>query len=124
MRTCRRGYTTLLPGRSVAQSLRGQDGGDDTQGYGGEEEPAEADEAPADPPSRADSAWKRYILGLDGAQEPAKPEKNAPTGEGPSSLVVPRREGGPVPELPTESLRSDVIEAVDQTDQIGANTGW
>ena len=68
------------PGPSVAQSLSRQGGsastGSDDDGEGEAIEIADEPEAEAaQPPSRAGSAWKRYLLGIDrAAQKPARPK--------------------------------------------------
>jgi FG-GAP-like repeat/FG-GAP repeat len=113
-----------VPATSAGQSVGGQGGGatsqdDDSEPpVNSEDNPAETEKEPADPPSRAGSIWKRYLLGIDDAQEPQTPNDRATppqaTGDGPSALVVPRPARGPVPETATHPGRSDAAKAIDQ----------
>ena len=100
------------PGPSVAQSLSRQGGsastGSDDDGEG---EAIEIDDEPgaeaAQPPSRAGSAWKRYLLGIDQADQKPAPRGSCSSSargrRGPSTSVVPPRRW---PRLGCNALRS------------------
>jgi hypothetical protein len=112
------------PAPSAGQSLVAQGGSTSAWGDASEapadilEGHAESEEKPTDRPSRAASIWQRYLLGIEGEQEPRRSNDRtalpAATGDGPSALVVPWRAGGVVPEMATHLRHSEVADAVDR----------
>jgi hypothetical protein len=111
------------PAPSVGQSVSGQNGssanGDDVSEERAESRdgPTETERVPASAPSRADSIWKRYLLGIDDAQEPQSSQDHtdppSATEDGPSALVVPWRTGDRSPETAAHPGRGNVLDAVD-----------
>jgi hypothetical protein len=110
-------------GPSVGQSPPGQDDsaapqGDDTGTPAEPSDPtAETVEERADRPPQAGSVWKRYLLGIDCAEEPQPPKGRAApapsTRNDPPAPVVPRSETDPAPEPAVQPRRSDTLEAID-----------
>ena len=115
-------YAMTTSQNSVGQSLLGRnastsslnDDPEDLVDF--EEDPADVEEKADAPPSRADTIWKRYLLGIDKTEEPqpqkARTPSPPPTEDSPSALFVPWHAGQLVFKEASLTDRSDAPESI------------